>query len=102
MIEDEKQYIPPDYSGHPGEDDEDIFQEIDEDEARIEKLLDEQEKFNEKLANEGREEIVYKPSPWNQQEVTMSSPFGNTGSSWGNNSNGKAPWEQNNQNNKPS
>lgn len=91
-MEEEKLYIPPDYTGHPGEDDEEdsSFDEmVDEDEIRIEKLLDEQEKLNQKLS-EDEEDDIREERRWTPMS---SSPFDNSTPSFGGGGSTKKPWE---------
>lgn len=78
--EDNKEYLAPDYTDHPRDDDEDIFvEDIDEDDVKLEKLLEEQDQLNEKLDN----------------NMSNSNPFSSGGSTWGGGGgNRKAPWEK--------
>lgn len=95
-MKENKEYLEPDYSGHPSEDDEDeILEEIsDEDEAEIERLLDDQINYSERLDRELEEQ---------EEQKMSSSPFGNSGgNNWpGNNNNNSSPWERSQQNNAP-
>ena len=87
-----KEYLAPDYTGYPREeDDDDVFvEEIDEDELRIEKLLEEQEQLNEKLDNE-REEYEERRQ---QERMSNANPFSSGSSPWNSGTKAKAPWEE--------
>lgn len=85
-MEENKEYLYPEYS--PSEDDDDSLVEIDEDEARLEKLLDEQYQIALDLDEEEDER--------RKASRIMSNPFENPASQpWGNSGSTNKPWENN-------
>jgi hypothetical protein len=93
MEEKDKELIPPDYYGHPEDDDplEEIVEETDED-ARIEKILNDE--AADKLAEQQRKEESVKMADAPFTPQFGQSTFGGGGSSVGI-GNGGLPWEQN-------
>ena len=93
MEEKDKELIPPDYYGHPEDDDplEEIIEESDED-ARIEKIL------NDEAADKQAQEQKRKEEPVKMADAPFTPQFGQStfgGSGGLGNNNNNLPWEQN-------
>lgn len=86
--EKDKELIPPDYYGHPEDDDplEEIIEESDED-ARIEKIL------NDEAADKQAQEQKRKEEPVRMADAPFTPTFGQ--STFGGGNNNTLPWEQN-------
>lgn len=86
--EKDKELIPPDYYGHPEDDDplEEIIEESDED-ARIEKIL------NDEAADKQAQEQKRKEEPIRMADAPFTPTFGQ--STFGGGNNNTLPWEQN-------
>lgn len=107
MEDDKLEFLPPDYSEFPREEDEDLdddeLEDLDDDEEedenedlRIESLLDKQSKYNEDLARS--ESVELKQA---EEREMSNTPFGSSDQPWrtGNNNNNNgageaAPWEK--------
>jgi hypothetical protein len=106
MEDDKLEFLPPDYSEYPREEDEDLddeeLEDFDDDEddsedLRIESLLDKQSKYNEDLARSESIELEQA-----EEREMSNTPFGSSDQPWrtgnsNNNNNGAsetAPWEK--------
>jgi len=99
-----KEYLEPDYSDHPREDDdEDVFvEEVDEAEVEMEKKIEEQEQLHEKIEREKQEYFKKKEEQFYMNSGNTSTPFGSSSgwspsSGFGSSTPEVKPWERNNQ-----
>ena len=103
MDQQPKEYLEPDYSDHPREDDdEDVFvEEVDEAEVEMEKKIEEQEQLHEKIEREKQEYFKKKEEQFYMNSGNTTTPFGSS-SGWSPSSGFGStpevkPWERNNQ-----